>query len=300
MSSVQINEYQKNYTTDPSSGKKQRITSSKIKPLFIVFLSICLVSFFIVGLTGIISAKENKPDDEVYSVEFVDWDGLVLSSQKVTKGESAITPTSPKRDSFFFIGWEGDYENVTDDIIVVAQYEEITKSIDNDSKIPLVNTDVIILEYPVTPQSVLELAIDEGIPIYSVGRLQIPLVSPDGMNSYVWAISSVVSIVIYLILSIISIGRVVGYIRIKPLDFSEKDPLRSYRFGGTITSISVGLLGTTLFLISSNISGLLVAFDEFAVLNALLLIIGVVGFSFVPSKKNNYLNNRYQAKRNSL
>lgn len=59
-------------------------------------------------------------------VLFVDWDGTIISEQTVQYGGSAEAPASPSRNGFVFTTWNKTFNNVTEDIIVQAQYEEIT------------------------------------------------------------------------------------------------------------------------------------------------------------------------------
>ena len=59
-----------------------------------------------------------------YTVTFVDWDGAVLSEQRVEAGGSATAPADPSREGWTFTGWDVDFTNVTTDLIVTALYEE--------------------------------------------------------------------------------------------------------------------------------------------------------------------------------
>ena len=56
-------------------------------------------------------------------VTFIDWDGTVLSSIKVTPGEAATAPADPTREGYTFIGWDKDFSAVTDNLTVTAQYQ---------------------------------------------------------------------------------------------------------------------------------------------------------------------------------
>ena len=58
----------------------------------------------------------------LYTVTFVDYDGTILSSDKVHYGTAATAPEDPSRGGYNFSGWDKDYSNVTDDLIVTAQY----------------------------------------------------------------------------------------------------------------------------------------------------------------------------------
>ena len=69
-------------------------------------------------------------------VQFVDWDGTVLSNQFVEYGKAARTPASPERDGYTFSKWDKDYSAVTaDETIVRAVYTR------NQYKVKFLNTD---------------------------------------------------------------------------------------------------------------------------------------------------------------
>lgn len=57
-----------------------------------------------------------------YTVTFKDWDGTVLKTETVASGGSASAPTNPTRSGYTFSGWDKDYNNVTSDLVVTAQY----------------------------------------------------------------------------------------------------------------------------------------------------------------------------------
>ena len=58
-------------------------------------------------------------------VKFVDWDGTVLAADEVEEGSAATPPANPSREGYKFIGWDKDFSNVTEDLIVTALYEII-------------------------------------------------------------------------------------------------------------------------------------------------------------------------------
>ena len=58
----------------------------------------------------------------LYTVTFKDWDGTVLKTQTVASGGAASAPDNPTRDGYTFSGWDKDYNNVTSDLVVTAQY----------------------------------------------------------------------------------------------------------------------------------------------------------------------------------
>lgn len=56
-------------------------------------------------------------------VQFLDWDGIILSSANVTIGTAATAPADPTRTGYTFIGWDKDFSNITEDLVVTAQYK---------------------------------------------------------------------------------------------------------------------------------------------------------------------------------
>lgn len=59
-----------------------------------------------------------------YNVQFVDWDNTVLSEQQVAYGYAATPPYAEfSREGYKFIGWDKDFERVTEDMIITAQYQ---------------------------------------------------------------------------------------------------------------------------------------------------------------------------------
>lgn len=63
-----------------------------------------------------------------YTVTFKDWDGSTLKTQTVNHGSNATPPSNPVRDGYTFTGWSGNYNNITSNVDIVAQYEEIPKT----------------------------------------------------------------------------------------------------------------------------------------------------------------------------
>ncbi len=70
--------------------------------------------------------------ETTYEVSFVDYDGTELKTETVNEFEDATPPEDPIREAFQFNGWDGNYENVEDDVSIEAVYdgvEEIIESI---------------------------------------------------------------------------------------------------------------------------------------------------------------------------
>ncbi len=79
------------------------------------------------------------------TVTFVDWDGKVLKTEKVEKGQDATPPATPVREGnaefkYTFAGWDPGFKNVQTDLTVTATYiQEVQKYtvnfVDYDDKI---------------------------------------------------------------------------------------------------------------------------------------------------------------------
>jgi len=62
-----------------------------------------------------------------HTVTFVDYDGKILTTQSVEKGQSATPPVDPEREGYHFTGWVPAYQNVQSDLTVTAQYQAISE-----------------------------------------------------------------------------------------------------------------------------------------------------------------------------
>ena len=70
------------------------------------------------------TATKNK-----YTVTFEDHDGTELKTEEVEHGKSATAPQDPTREGYTFTGWDKDFNNITGDLTVTAQYSENTYDI---------------------------------------------------------------------------------------------------------------------------------------------------------------------------
>ena len=66
------------------------------------------------------------PSPVTYTVTFVDYNGTELKVETVESGKSATAPVDPTREGYTFVGWDKEFNNVTSDLTVTAQYQEIT------------------------------------------------------------------------------------------------------------------------------------------------------------------------------
>ena len=100
--------------------------------------------------------KEIRPIGSSLMVKFVDWNNKTLSFSYVESGEAAAAPANPTREGYTFIGWDKDFTNVTEDLIVTALYEEIivpTYAIYyNDKEGATIDSEELELHLPNAPE----------------------------------------------------------------------------------------------------------------------------------------------------
>ncbi|MBQ8796099.1 MAG: CotH kinase family protein [Clostridia bacterium] len=74
----------------------------------------------------VITAEDTTvPEVMKFTVTFTDKDGNELDKQTVEYGKAATAPTAPTVEGYDFIGWSEDFDFVTKDITVKAQYNKI-------------------------------------------------------------------------------------------------------------------------------------------------------------------------------
>ncbi len=82
-----------------------------------------------------------------FTVTFQDWDGSIIKTEIVEYGAAATAPIAPQRVStaqysYTFSVWDGVFNNITEDIAAIAQYNSVT----NKYKVTFQNWDDTIIE----------------------------------------------------------------------------------------------------------------------------------------------------------
>ena len=70
----------------------------------------------------------------VFTVQFKDYNGYVLDTQILVKGTDAKLPNNPSREGHTFKGWSVEATNVTEDLVIFAEYEVNTYTVTFDSE----------------------------------------------------------------------------------------------------------------------------------------------------------------------
>ncbi|MBO5714262.1 MAG: InlB B-repeat-containing protein, partial [Clostridia bacterium] len=58
-----------------------------------------------------------------YTVTFKDYDNSIISTQKIVEGNSAIDPGKQEREGYTFTGWDKEFDVITEDLEITAQYQ---------------------------------------------------------------------------------------------------------------------------------------------------------------------------------
>ena len=66
---------------------------------------------------------------QAYTVQFKDIQGFVIDTQLVLRNHSAIAPEAPDLYGYIFTGWNKNFDNITEDLVVTAIYLPINFSI---------------------------------------------------------------------------------------------------------------------------------------------------------------------------
>lgn len=74
---------------------------------------------------GYVGVTTTEPAPTTYTVTFVDYNGVELKVETVESGKSATAPADPIREGYAFVGWDKEFNNITGDLTVTAQYEVV-------------------------------------------------------------------------------------------------------------------------------------------------------------------------------
>jgi hypothetical protein len=71
------------------------------------------------------AAVEAEEATVSFLVQFFDAEGNLLSEQTVEQNGAAQAPEAPAREGFEFAGWDTEFDNVTEDLVVTAMYSDL-------------------------------------------------------------------------------------------------------------------------------------------------------------------------------
>ncbi len=97
-----------------------------------------------------------------YKVTFMDWDNQILAIDSVPYGSAATEPNAPSREGYTFIGWNTALDNITSDLIVLAQYSQTASLEESYAK------SLKVYPNPARTSVVVESTQGEMVSLYSI------------------------------------------------------------------------------------------------------------------------------------
>jgi uncharacterized repeat protein (TIGR02543 family) len=104
------------------------------------------------GTTGDVMLVANWRSQ--FTVQFVNYDGVVLRTETVSYGNTATAPAiNPTRSGYIFVGWDVAFNNVVSNLIVTAQYRVNSSSEDHSESSDTTNNSLSNKSSPNTTPS---------------------------------------------------------------------------------------------------------------------------------------------------
>jgi len=139
------------------------------------------------------------------------------------------------------------------------------------------------------PRSVLQDIKDAGVPILNIGEQEIPFTSNG--HPHTWALVNLILAIAGIILAGVTALRVIAHKRQEREDeetmamTEEERQYKKTRLGWIITAIAMGAAGIIVFLLTQNMDYLMVLIDHWTIVNAVIFIVEIVGYTFSFKKK---------------
>jgi len=147
------------------------------------------------------------------------------------------------------------------------------------------NTLVPLSEAP-TIQEVLGHIMESGMPTINIGNLSVPLAPAQGLNHLVWALINLLLAVAGILLAFGAVMRAIGR-RKQEKDFAEieytndgEDKQKKSRFGWLIILCVVAVVGIVVFLLTQDMTRLMVLVDNWTIVNAIIFAAALISNKF--------------------
>jgi|GEM_PF-2426836 len=134
-----------------------------------------------------------------YTVTFKNWNGDVLSTQTVDYGAGATEPTVPAREGYEFIGWDKTFNNVMSDMIIIAQYEELSTPVapsitvpDNATQTVALNENIedITFEVDNTNADISVTGLPDGVTYEQLGNIVVISGKPTESGTFTYVVKA--------------------------------------------------------------------------------------------------------------
>ncbi|MCL1978373.1 MAG: InlB B-repeat-containing protein [Candidatus Bathyarchaeota archaeon] len=237
-------------------------------------------------------AQWEQEQRTLFTVRFVDWDGVLLKSESVSYGGDATAPANPTRADYIFTGWDRTFTNVTADLTVTAQYR-LTNSTDDaasDNSTDDAASDNST-DDAASDNSTDDTTSDDSMREFSPSNSG----DTDDETSKVseWAVVNLIlSIAGVILAAIITIHALL--LRKTKAETDEQNQYGAkhnkqyhnkkyaqHRTMWLIAAITLGIIGIVVFLLTENTSLPMGIVDKWTIANAVILAVEIICVLFV-------------------
>jgi uncharacterized membrane protein len=122
------------------------------------------------------------------------------------------------------------------------------------------------------------------MPVMAIGGVEIPLAAGPGASQYVWALLNLILVIAGAILAIV-VGARACWRKLRNRNKQEQNQEEAERHSKNrmmwlIATIVMGVLGIVIFLLTEDMSKLMVLVDKWTIVNAIILVLGIVSCIF--------------------
>ena len=140
-----------------------------------------------------------------------------------------------------------------------------------------------------TYEELFEIIEAEEIPLFTIMGTPIPLFSGSIASEYVWALVNLILAIAGIILALITFLRIITQKRNEKDDehdqhegetAEEREKRKTRRWLWIVVTVIMGIVGLAVFLLTEDMTKLMVMVDYWTIVNAIIFILEVVSFAF--------------------
>ncbi len=221
---------------------------------------------------------DTAPATETFTVRFVDFDGALLKTEQVKRGEDATAPADPARAGYTFLRWDSSFADVQANLTVTAEYVRDSVS-GEDTVLP-----------PITPEA--------GTPTFSIFGTDVPLFGAAGTGS--WGLFNLICTILAVLLMLVSVLRFTLARRNKDDEGKERVQVRynesamRHKYQETvnhrrlpvlIVSGAATLVAVILFILTQDITQPMAIFDWWSLAFMAIAVLTLIAAVLVVYKK---------------
>ena len=198
-----------------------------------------------------VTAQYSSTAPSAFLVQFVDFDGTLLSAQWVPAGTGATAPAAPTRDGFTFTGWSVPFGSITSAMTVTAQYTPVAAPA-APVVIPEEETPEAAPEAEATPAPTVEATPE---PTVEIAEEEVPEAAP----GIAW---SLLNLILMVATAIMTIVLLVGYFGRKNKEAGGQGYNIRRKGAARLISLIPGIGGIIAFLLTQPLGAANIVFTD--------------------------------------